>query len=193
MLFKTRFHEPIRRGEITCSIRIWKRPHVKVGNRYRLGTGEIQVDRVSEISIDEITPALARRSGFHSVVELLKTARHGYGERVFIIELHYVGEREDNVVGAVGTNDEAMAQIARRLDAMDVRSRSGTSTRTLLRMIEAYPGRRAAELARELGQTRDELKRDVRKLKRLGLTHSLDVGYRLSELGEGLLARERSG
>ena len=78
------------RGEVTCSVRIWRRPHVKVGGRYTLGRGWIEVTAVKEIEMEEdITPTLARRSGFLGVVDLLKVAKHGAGERVYLIEFEY--------------------------------------------------------------------------------------------------------
>jgi hypothetical protein len=77
------------RGEITCSVRIWQRPHVKVGNRYRLGPGYVHVSSIGQISLSDITPALARRSGFAGVVDLLKVAKHGPGEKVYLVEFHY--------------------------------------------------------------------------------------------------------
>ena len=64
MLFQRRFHERIRSGDITCTVRIWQRPHVKVGGRYALAPGAIVVDEVHETRLDDITAALARRSGF---------------------------------------------------------------------------------------------------------------------------------
>jgi len=87
--FTKRLREPIRTGEITTSIRIWQRPRVKVGGRYRLEGGYVVVDRLSEIGFEDITPRLARESGFSGVAELLKTAKHGAGERVFLLEFHY--------------------------------------------------------------------------------------------------------
>ena len=86
MMFAVRLREGVMRGEINCSVRIWRRPHVKVGGRYRLGLGAIEVTRLSEIDFADITPALARRSGFAGVVDLLKVAKHGRGERVFLVE-----------------------------------------------------------------------------------------------------------
>lgn len=86
MMFAERLREGVLRGEITCSVRIWQRPHVKVGGRYRLGPGAIEVTRMSEIDFADITPAIARQSGFTGVVDLLKVARHGRGERVFLVE-----------------------------------------------------------------------------------------------------------
>ncbi|HEX4098357.1 MAG TPA: hypothetical protein VHX64_16645 [Caulobacteraceae bacterium] len=90
MMFAKRLREPVMRGEITCSLRIWQRPHVKVGGRYRLGPGAIEVISIREIGLADITPELARRSGFQGVVDLLKVAKHGPGERVFLVEFEYV-------------------------------------------------------------------------------------------------------
>ncbi len=89
MTFTKHLREPIMRGEITCSVRIWQRPHVKVGGRYRLGGGAIEVTGMREISLADITPDLARRSGFAGVVDLLKTAKHGPGERVYLVDFEY--------------------------------------------------------------------------------------------------------
>jgi hypothetical protein len=89
MQFTKRLREPIQRGEITCSIRIWKRPHVRVGGKYKLGGGSIVVDKLRQIEFDDITPALARRSGFAGVMDLLKVAKHGAGENVYLVEFHY--------------------------------------------------------------------------------------------------------
>ena len=84
-----RLREPVMRGEITCSIRIWQRPQVKVGGRYRLGPGAIEVTALREIGLEDISPELARRGGFAGVVDLLKTAKHGPGERIFLVEFEY--------------------------------------------------------------------------------------------------------
>jgi hypothetical protein len=86
MTFAKRLREGVMRGDITCSVRIWQRPHVKVGGRYRLGPGAIEVTGMREIGFADITPSLARRSGFEGVVDLLKIAKHGPGERVFLID-----------------------------------------------------------------------------------------------------------
>jgi hypothetical protein len=90
MVFTKRLREPIQRGEVTCSVRIWQSPRVKVGGRYPLAPGQIEVTSLHEISLADVTPALARRSGFAGVVDLLKIARHGPGERVFLVEFHYL-------------------------------------------------------------------------------------------------------
>src|SRR6185312_5662910 len=93
MLFAKRLREGVRRGEITCSVRIWTRPHVKVGARYRMEEGEIEVDSIELIGFPDITPALARESGFLGVIDLLKIAKHGRGEKIYLIRFHYLGRR----------------------------------------------------------------------------------------------------
>ena len=89
MIFTRRLREPVMRGEITCSVRVWQRPHVKVGGRYALGPGAIEVTSIREIVEDDITPELARRSGFDSVAELMAIARHGPGETIYLVQFEY--------------------------------------------------------------------------------------------------------
>jgi hypothetical protein len=80
----------VRSGEITTSVRIWQRPQVKVGGRYPLLDGHIEVTRLQEVDLDDITEAVARDGGFESLEALMKTARHGRGERVFIVDFVFV-------------------------------------------------------------------------------------------------------
>ena len=93
MMFTERLREGIRRGEITCSVRIWMRPRVRVGARYGMEEGEIQVDSIQPIGFPDITPELARESGFLGVLDLLKVAKHGRGENIYLIRFHYVRPR----------------------------------------------------------------------------------------------------
>jgi hypothetical protein len=93
MVFAKRLRDGVRRGEITCSVRIWMRPHVKVGNRYKMDEGEIQVDSIKPIGLPDITGDLARESGFLGIVDLLKVAKHGKGENIYLIRFHYVRPR----------------------------------------------------------------------------------------------------
>jgi hypothetical protein len=90
MMFAKRLRDRVRRGEITCSVRIWIRPHVRVGGRYRMEEGEIEVDSIETIGFPDITPELARASGFLGVLDLLKTAKHGGGENIYLVRFHYV-------------------------------------------------------------------------------------------------------
>ena len=93
MVFTKRLREGVRRGEITCSVRMWTRPHVTVGKRYRMEEGAIEVDSIQPIGLPDITPELARESGFLGVVDLLKVANHGKGRNIYLIRFHYVRPR----------------------------------------------------------------------------------------------------
>lgn len=85
-----RLREGIRRGRIRCSIRVWTRPHVKVGGRYPMDEGHIVVDSIVPITLDEVTHDLARESGFESVEDLLKVARHGKGDNIYLVRFRYL-------------------------------------------------------------------------------------------------------
>lgn len=91
MTFTKRLREGVRRGEITCSVRIWTRPHVRVGGRYPMEEGAIEVDSIEPIGLPDITPELARGSGFLGVLDLLKVAKHGRGNNIYVIRFHYIG------------------------------------------------------------------------------------------------------
>jgi hypothetical protein len=95
MLFTRKLHEGIRSGEITCTVRIWKQCRVRVGGRYGVAGGHVEVDSIEPIELSQITGELARRSGFKGVIDLLKVARHGSGENVYLITFHY-SERAPN-------------------------------------------------------------------------------------------------
>jgi hypothetical protein len=90
MVFTKRLREGVRSGAITCSVRIWTRPHVKVGGRYPMEDGQIEVDSIEPIGLPDITPGLARESGFLGVVDLLKVANHGRGRNIYLIRFHYL-------------------------------------------------------------------------------------------------------
>lgn len=89
MVFAKHIREKVIAGAVTCSVRIWQSPRVKAGGRYKVGHGFIDVTSVKQISLSDITPALARKSGFAGVVDLLKTAKHGPGGNVDLVEFAY--------------------------------------------------------------------------------------------------------
>ena len=90
MMFTKRLREGVREGRITCSVRIWTKPHVRVGGVYPMADGHIVVESIQPLAIEDITGELARRSGFAGVVDLLKVARHGKGRNVYLIEFHFI-------------------------------------------------------------------------------------------------------
>jgi hypothetical protein len=90
MVFAKRLRDGIRRGRIRLTIRIWTRLQVKVGGRYKVDNGSVVVDSIESMTIDDVTDDLARESGFDGVEDLLKTAKHGAGDKVFLIRFHYL-------------------------------------------------------------------------------------------------------
>ena len=99
MLFTKRLREGVREGRITVSVRIWQSPRVEVGNRYKMEEGEIEIDSIEPIGLPDITPELARASGFLGVIDLLKVAKHGPGEKIYLVRFHYVPPRRSRAGG----------------------------------------------------------------------------------------------
>ena len=110
MQFTKRLREGVRRGEITCSVRIWKSLRVKVGGRYPMEDGQIEVDAIEPIGIPDITPELARASGFLGVLDLLKVAKHGSGEKIYLIRFHYVPAARSRAGKAPGSGSRGSAR-----------------------------------------------------------------------------------
>jgi hypothetical protein len=134
MVFTKRLREGIRRGRIKCSVRIWMRPHVKAGGRYRMDEGQIVVVSITPIRLADITHDLARESGFSSVKDLLETARHGPGDNVYLIRFHYLPPGAWDVRPADSqSSSDSRTELLRRIRATPARSskkaRSGPTTR----------------------------------------------------------------
>jgi hypothetical protein len=196
MILGRRFREGIVAGEITLAFRRWKRPRLKAGTRMRTPSGIVVVDRVAVVSRDQIVDEDARRAGFGSRADLFRVLDGGRrggkpaeGE-IHRIELHYGGpdprialrERAD-------LDDEELADLDARLARFDARSRDGPWTNDVLELIAQRPATIAEELAASRGEARLRFKRRVRRLKELGLTESLETGYRLSPRGRAYLDR----
>lgn len=111
MQFAKRLRAPIIRGEITASVRIWQKPHVKAGGCYPLGNGHIRVSAIREIALEDVTSELARRTGFEGVIDLLKIAKHGPGERVFLIDFVY---RDGPAASSAARSNNRPTRKARR-------------------------------------------------------------------------------
>ncbi|MCK9486929.1 MAG: hypothetical protein M0R73_09595 [Dehalococcoidia bacterium] len=190
MLFSTRFHEPIRRGEVTDTFRRWKRPQAKVGGRYRLHTGGVlEATSVEVVAPVSVTDADARQSGFASAQAVLE-ALEGFEGDLYRVQFRYLGDLPDERVALAADDDISghdFEEITQRLGRMDGGGR-GAWTRDVLHLIADQEGVRAADLAARLGRETVRFKADVRRLKALGLTESLEVGYRLSPRGRALLA-----
>jgi hypothetical protein len=189
MLFRQATLAGIADGTIDLAFRRWRRPRVRPGSRQRTAIGVVEVDAVDEVSPGDITDRDAARAGFTSRGALL-AALDGRDGAIHRVRLHLAGPdprvalREQDQVSAT-----ELIEIRRRLDRYDAASRHGPWTRTVLELIGDHPGTRAGDLAARLGRETQPFKLDVRKLKELGLTESLRVGYRLSPRGRAVLRR----
>jgi hypothetical protein len=192
MLFRPDTLAAIADGRVELAFRRWERPRVRAGASQRTSIGVIAFDAVERIAADAVTDADARRAGFESREVLLEFLdRQSTGE-IYRITLRLAGpDPRVALREAVPGTDEAEG-ILRRLARLDAVAPEPW-TRRVLELIDANPGVRAADLAASSGRERLPFKLDVRKLKELGLTESLPVGYRLSPRGRAILARLQSG
>ena len=185
MLFPNALHDGLRDGSITLTVRRWTRPQAKVGGRYKTGGGLLEVTAMDRVPASAITDGDARRCGSVDRGSLFAAIGvESEDDLVYRIELRRVGEVPvDPLPLDADLTPDDVADLTRRLDRM------GDWALETLRLIEAPPARRAGDLADLVGRERLPFKTDVRKLKRLRLTESLDVGYRLSPRGEAYLRR----
>jgi hypothetical protein len=193
MLFTEDAISGLADGTITLTFRAWTRAQAKVGGRYRTGGLLLEVDAVSRVDPATITDKEARRSGHVSAEELRQQLdSQGHDGLVWRIEFHCVGE-DDRIArrNETALDDEKLASLQARLSRMDKASSMGEWTHKTLQLIASNPGVVSAILAKRMKMERPAFKINVRKLKELGLTESLEVGYRLSPLGETFLVRSK--
>lgn len=190
MLFPQRFWAGLADGSITVAFRRWRRAQVRPGGSYRTPAGVLRVDAVDQIDPSRIDDNDARRAGYASVAELLRELdRHGDGP-AWRVAFHHAGPDPRAALRASADLDaDEWTRLTGRLARMDATSHHGPWTLRVLRLIDQGPGVRAGDLAELEGRERLAFKADVRKLKELGLTESLEVGYRLSPRGRALLDR----
>jgi hypothetical protein len=186
MLFPRPVLDRIGAGEVTVAFRRWKRPRVRPGTRLRTAAGVLAVEAVDVVEPHAISAADVRRAGFGSRDELLAALTGREGD-LYRIALRLAGPDPRLALREDVTRDQ-LAEVAGRLDRIDASSRHGPWTAEVLQAIGDRPGVPAAELAADFGRERLAFKADVRKLKELGLTESLLVGYRLSPRGQAVLA-----
>jgi hypothetical protein len=186
MLFTSDAIPGLADGTITLTFRTWTRPQAKVGGRYRTGGLLLEVTAVSQISPAAITDADARRAGSSSASALRERLEaQGHDGQVWRVELKCMGQ-DDRIArrNDATLNHEKLAKLKTRLKRMDDSSSSGAWTEKTLRLIASHPGVVSTRLAQRMKMERQAFKINVRKLKELGLTESLEIGYRLSPLGE---------
>jgi hypothetical protein len=187
MLLRRPTLDAIASGQITLVFRRWRRPTVKTGGRLRTSVGELSIDAVDAIEDNKVTNGDARAAGYADRAALLADLA-GRDDQLYRIRVHLAGpdariaRREQAELTAAD-----LQHLDERLARLDKASRHGAWTATTLRLIAERPATRAPDLAASLGRDTQPFKTDVRKLKELGLTESLEIGYRLSPRGRTYL------
>jgi hypothetical protein len=183
VLFSADSWPGIADGSITVTFRSWTRPQAKLGGRYRIGGMLIEATDVRQVLVASITDEDAQRAG--SIDRRALLSRLGGSDPVWRVDFVFVGA-DDRIGRRNDTSSTDLDDVIARLSRLD---RNGAWTRQTLQLIERYPGIVSTTLAQHAGQERPAFKLNVRKLKELGLTESLDIGYRLSPRGEAVLSQ----
>ena len=171
MLFTDRVLRGLKAGKIDLALRRWSSPRVKPGSSLLTSIGRLEI--VSVDAVDTVRPADARRAGYASVEEARSDLRPS--GPIYRIRLRLAGP------------DPRVALRRKTGDADAVAQRLRPKDRALLALLAKHPGVRAGDLAPLAGRPKEAFKRDVRRLKALGLTESLGTGYRLSPRGRAVL------
>lgn len=191
MRFTKPFWDGIADGSITVAYRGWNKPTVVAGRPYRTGGGRVEVLSVDVVEPGSVSANDAKKAGYRSVDEVLAQINTEDGRRLYRVEFRKLDEPDprSELANQDNLSNDDIADIQARLQRLDDASRSGPWTARTLDLIAANPGRRAPDLAEMVGRETKPFKLDVRKLKNLGLTISLRIGYELSP--RGLAYRDR--
>jgi hypothetical protein len=190
LLFKGADVEGILAGDITLAFRRWKRPTVKSGGTLRIPNAVLAIEAVDVIEASAISDRDARSAGRASKASLLTELAPYTEGKLYRIRFHLAGgDDRAELRERANLTESELAAVLEKLSRLDRHGVNGAWTRNVLTAIDSSPGKRAADLAAKLGFERLWFKVQVRKLKALGLTESLEVGYRLSPRGQRVLAR----
>jgi hypothetical protein len=187
MLFRQYFLDGIRNGTIKLAFRRWRRPSVRAGGKLLTPVGELVIKALTPVSIDEISAADARNAGYESREALLGELSLRKEGIVYRIEMGPLRADPRIALRESAVDGEELRQLLDRLNRLDARAEGPPWTLRVLKILRDRPGVRAGDLCRLVGQEKEAFKLNVRKLKNLGLTESLETGYRLSPRGEALL------
>lgn len=193
MLFPPVMLQAIADGKVTLAFRRWERPRVTAGGRQRTAIGVIAFDAVEAVDREALEEADATAAGFASVSQLLAFVDRRTAGTIYRIRLRLAGPDPRIALRESLPDAGQLRELTDRLDRLDRASQHGALTRSVLRQIRDRPGVRAGDLAAAVGRERAPFKLDVRKLKELGLTESLNPGYRLSPRGRSLVEAIESG
>ncbi len=195
MLVPARMGPPIADGSVSLLFRRWRRSQAVAGHVYRTAAGRLCVEAVDIVDPDRIGVADVRRAGYRTTADLVADLRGEPSWPVYRLRVR-VADGPDpraQLAGAAGLDADEVAALTARLARLDRASSHGPWTATTLQLIASRPAVRAGDLAASVGREMLPFKVDVRKLKSLGLTISLDVGYRLFPRGAAYLAATGAG
>lgn len=187
MMIRPAEQAAIKAGTVDLAFRRWARPRVVVGTRLRTSVGVVEVTSIEQVSISALRADDARRAGAPSLAALKEALSARASEPAWRIGVAYAGPDPREALRATVPDAEEIAAINARLDRLDAASSYGAWTRQTLDLIDLNGGVRAPELAAQAGRETADFKKDVRKLKELGLTESLAIGYLLSPRGEAVV------
>ena len=191
MLLNRDTAEGIANGSITLVLRRWDVPRAKVGGTQRTMAGTIRIDDVTEYpGGHRVTAAQARAAGYPDAATAQRDLDRRPARHTYAIAVSYLApdERPDLAADDRLSADDGDT-IAVRLDRWDAATEPWT--RQYLELIAANEAVRAPDLADRVGLDVPRFKRRVHQLKGLGLTISLDVGYRISPRGRAFLRKAR--
>jgi hypothetical protein len=191
MILRERVLRGIRDGAITVAFRRWRRPSVRSGGTLLTAIGQLHINDVTRIELSAISAADARRAGYSSREDLLADLNARTEGEVYRIELGPLSPDPRLSLRNTRPAGDDLKTLTERLRRLDARTSEPWTVR-VLELIAAHPALRAADLCKRAGQERLPFKINVRKLKALGLTESLEVGYRLSPRGVAVLQAIRS-
>lgn len=194
MRFEKRFWAGLADGSITLTFRRWRQARVVAGRTYRTPVGILEVSAVAVVEVDSVDDDEARRAGYPDAAALVADLRGEPDWPLHRIEFSrsLAPDPRAQLAADDELDDAVLDEIDRRLDRLDRASSHGAWTRQTLRLVAERPATRAPDLAASMGRETAPFKIDVRKLKNLGLTESLAVGYRLSPRGRAYLERRPS-
>lgn len=191
MIFRQEFLKGIQNGSVTVAFRRWRRPSVKAGGTLLTAVGLLHIRDVIAVTVDSISSTDARRAGFDKREALVAELTGRSDGTLYRIELGALEADPRIALRKKQASDSELQGLVTRLERLDARSNGAPWTRRVLDLIDAHPARRAGDLCKMAGQDMLPFKVNVRKLKALGLTESLEVGYRLSPRGAALLGELR--
>lgn len=192
MLFRQEFLQGIRDGTVGLAFRRWRRPSVRAGGTLLTPVGQLEIVSLTRVDVHDITEADARRAGYRSLAALVHDLNQRDEGDVYRVELGVLRADPRIALRAASTlSADDIQQLRERLQRLDARGTDAWTVKTL-EMIRRHPGMRAADLCVLAGQDKQQFKLNVRKLKALGLTESLETGYHLSPRGAAILAARQA-